>query len=225
MNVLETAKRQAGKNFASFKVFVPLVFLTAAILAITVFVGYSEKTEWLFSLLVGIVAAIPIACMAGYFWARKNPKVLRQELEGMLQTEQMLLSLERDFVAKMSADFEAYVNDLDASFQKIWRSITQGREEVLEGLRTRLDQANMQTSPAVKILAQEEFIELHRIVVEMEEIDLEKAYQGSLKKFKEISITRGKESVEKILVKSRKEIAEREGAIAEIRSALRGIPS
>ena len=91
MDVLKTARHRAGIHTAVYRVQFPLTILAFVVFVTIVFTGYRDDSEWLFYLLAGIMAAMPLSGGIAYLLARKSPQLVREELESIIHLEKILL--------------------------------------------------------------------------------------------------------------------------------------
>lgn len=173
MNVLKTARRQAGIQVAIFWVFLPLLAVGAVVLFSLIFVGYSEKNHWLVSVLMDVDAAILFAPIVAYFIARRNPKLVRKQLKEMLHIEKLILSKHETTLAEWLQKLKDVDNDHRAFFETLW---TKGTEQAKEDMTLRVKkmmdslwEIDKQATSGSKIRNQEKFLRLHQKLRESEE--------------------------------------------------------
>lgn len=236
MDILKTAGIRAGRNFSAFKVTLPLVYAMAMAFfgAITVgYLGYSEYAQWLILLAGCFLVLNPVVSTIAYFLARKNPKLIRQELEDLIECEQMIVEKSEKFLIKESQELENILQGYEASFERKWREGYQrGKNEALRMLQETLDalrEANQQASAAERIRNQEYFILVHRAfsdcdvaLEQMRNYDplANEKNQGRFQSAKEQVLSKIKQINTEFIEEWQEKIAESKRMIAEARSAL-----
>lgn len=176
MDVLKTARRQAGLNIAVLKVYTPLTLL-GALMLIGIFIsrllGYEgEYGDWLFILLGCIVIGILVGSPIAYFVGRKNPRLIRKELENMITIEQWMLPKYQEMLVEYQRELQNLPQKWHADMEEMWRECEQeatatsirNLEHAIEVLRKK----DRETSQQYKIRNQEVFLRLQQEVREGE---------------------------------------------------------
>lgn len=176
MNVLRTAQHRAGLHAAIFKVYTPLVLLGALMLAgifISRLLGYEgEYGDWLFILLGCIVIGILVGSLIAYFVGRKNPRLIRKELEKMIAVEQWMLPRYQEVFADFQQGLQSlpqrWHDDMEEAWRKYERQATETSIYNLECAIEILREKDRKSSQQYKIRNQEMFLRLQQELRESE---------------------------------------------------------
>lgn len=138
MDVMQEARRRAGKYFAVVNVFFPLMVVTAVLLAATVVVGYSETTEWLFTSLMVSFGAAVILPFIGYHFAHDSPERVKAQLRSIAREQHFLRTLN----AKALGEMQAYQKKTE---EEIRKAVEEAGAKLQKGYRKGLKAAYEQS--------------------------------------------------------------------------------
>lgn len=175
MNVLKEARQRAGRRAAAIRVLAPLVLILALVFAAIVVAAaldYPVGSElWPFALLVTIMTAIPLGMVIMFFVARKDPQLVRRELDTMIRGEEITISMCEAAIVKFSREAQVMKSGLHLHESRVEmsRRMKKGALARVEKSLARLRETYEKADDRYKIKRQEHFLALQAQIRDQED--------------------------------------------------------
>ncbi|MFA5996621.1 MAG: hypothetical protein WC790_02785 [Candidatus Paceibacterota bacterium] len=175
MNVLKEARQRAGRRAAAIRVLVPLVLMLALVFSaimIAAALGYPIGSKlWPFALLAAIMTAIPLGMVIMFFVARKDPQLVRRELDTMIRGEEITISMCEAAIVKFSREVQDMKSGLHLHESRVEMSRRMKKETLarIEKSLARLRETYEKADDRYKIKRQEHFLALQAQIRDQED--------------------------------------------------------
>lgn len=242
MNILKEAQDRAGKRAAAIRVLVPLVLVLALVFAcimLAAALGYPVGSKlWPFVLLAAIMTAIPLGMVVMFFVARKNPRLVRKELDAIIRGNEVAISMYKEAIVKFSQEVQDLKSGLhlrESRLEMTRRLKKQTVARIKESL-ARLRETYEKADDRYKVKRQEYFLALQAKIRDQEDflqyledpanetpLVSEKEYDDTLRRAR-VTATAMEKRFETATAPLRQMIHQSRRAIAEAKQALEQIP-
>lgn len=169
MNVLANAKHRAGIRSVSTMPILMMI-ITAILLSVLL---YLKRSDWSSLLvLVSILAVLVSGPVIAYFFARRNPELLREELREIIRSKESNLSMYQYILEEISRQID-FEKNWRAKEEKLWtENAPRAKEVAMRGVKRAIRimrGIDREVDNAFKIRNQEVSLRFHRTLRQYEE--------------------------------------------------------